>query len=422
MGVLAILLVVLLISCIAGGSDPNIGLYNGVSYTHDGVEMSAAEEWVELKSGGKLEMSLMGDEFSGKWEVDGEDLTVIQAGDSYYGTLKEGVLILDLDGWVFTYVNKDYKAPENGKESSKDPGAAGYWTLLRCEDDGDMAMDEETVEMLRSLGMEIYLDLKADGTGEFMIEDAPFEVTWNKKTIRDDEGYEYSYKLKDGQLHLDVEGAVMIFVPGERGGSSAAAPGGDQVDAGELDPMLAFWEGDWYGWWVVWTGSGSFASMEDSAWDAYAHIDVNPDYTGTVTLWEVDSSREEPLAVVEVSFRSGVSEYGCMVSESGWFMDCEVAHADWNVDVGASMVRMFDNMIAIDSYYYEPANSDNSFNYVFILRPWGMDWEDVRGIEAEGTYYSDMMPMEYDTWYLPLIEKGVSVMPDSHQEGQDQIG
>ena len=51
-----------------------------------------------------------------------------------------------------------------------------------------------------------------------------------------------------------------------------------------------------------------------------------------------------------------------------------------------------------------------------------MDWEDVRGIEAEGTYYSDMMPMEYDTWYLPLIEKGVSVMPDSHQEGQDQIG
>jgi hypothetical protein len=208
----------------------------------------------------------------------------------------------------------------------------------------------------------------------------------------------------------------MYFIHGEGSAPEAGVPGNEVPESGHADPMLNFWEGDWYGWWVVWTADGTYSAWEDQAWDAYAHIDVNDDYTGTVTLWEVDSSRQDPIAVVDVTFRSGVSEYGCMVSESGWFMDCEVGHADWNLDVGASMVRMFDRMIAIDSYYYEPANSDNNFNYVFILRPWGMDWEDVRDVDAEGTYYSDMMPLEYSAWYLPLIEQGRG-LPDCYEDG-----
>lgn len=83
---------------------------------------------------------------------------------------------------------------------------------------------------------------------------------------------------------------------------------------------------------------------------------------------------------------------------------------------------MFDRMIAIDSYYYHPENSNNSFNYIFILRPWGMEWEDVRGVEDDDTYYADMMPFMYDSWYLPLIQAGVDSMPDSYEAGLELIG
>ena len=451
-GVAVVAVLILLVAIFGGGgdkNDPNLGLYNGVSSTYEGMELGAEGEWIELKSGGKATLMLMGDEYSAKWKLDGENLTVTQAGDDYYGTLKNGVLVLDLSGVVYTYEKEgavvvppaetkpQAPATEPPAPATEPPApateppapsvsAAGYWTLLRADSEvPEYAMDEETVETLRGLGIEIYLELKEDGTGTLCIDEAA-PITWSDGVISDSEGYEMTYSVSDGQL-IATDGEVdMIFIPGQPG---AVKPPEEEVEdeteapaQDSTNPILNFWEGDWYGWWVVWDGEGTYDSWEDSAWDAYAHIEVNDDYTGTVTLWEVDSSREDPIAVVDVSFRTGVSEYGCMVSESGWFMDCEVGHADWNLDVGASMVRMFDKMIAIDSYYYEPENNDNGFNYVFILRPWGMDWEDVRGVDADGTYYSDMMPIEYDSWYLPLINKGVAELPDSYQAGLDLIG
>ena len=454
-GAAVVAVLVLLLTLFGGGdkNDPNLGRYNGISCTYAGMELGAEGEWIELKSGGKLTMMLMGEEYSGKWKLDGEDLTVTQAGDTYYGTLSGNVLTIDLSEVIYVYLKEGAVLPEENQATEApevttaphetEPAAtepaqtegpvettvpvqqttsvAGYWTLKYAEGDESMAMDEDTVAMLREIGQEMFLDLKEDGTGIFMLEE-PVSINWTNSTLIADDGSEVSYTLANGELILEIEGTIMHFVPGEGSAPDVTVSGGEASSGNHDDPMLNFWEGDWYGWWVVWYGDGTFASWEDSAWDAYAHIEVNDDYTGTVTLWEVDSSREDPIAVVDVSFRSGVSEYGCMVSESGWFMDCEVGHADWNLDVGSSMVRMFDKMIAIDSYYYEPENEDNNFNYVFILRPWGMDWEDVRGVDAEGTYYSDMMPVEYDSWYLPLINKGVAELPDSYQAGLDLIG
>ena len=69
-----------------GAADPNAGKYIGVSAAVGGFskpmsDIYEGEGWIELKSGGKLKMNLMGEEYSGKWELDGQDLTVTQAGD-----------------------------------------------------------------------------------------------------------------------------------------------------------------------------------------------------------------------------------------------------------------------------------------------------------------------------------------------------
>ena len=44
-------------------------------------------------------------------------------------------------------------------------------------------------------------------------------------------------------------------------------------------------------------------------------------------------------------------------------------------------------------------------HFRLYLRPWGMDWEDVRAADES------LLPYYYDDWYLPLIEAGGS-MPD----------
>lgn len=51
----------------------------------------------------------------------------------------------------------------------------------------------------------------------------------------------------------------------------------------------------------------------------------------------------------------------------------------------------------------DPSDPDSGFNYYIILRPWGMDWEDVRIADNSDNLYTDMMPLAYDDWYLPNI-------------------
>ena len=225
--------VALLFTMFGGGGDsddPNLGVYNGVSCSYGGFEMSAEGEWIELKSGGKLKMNLMGEEYSGKWELDGEDLTVTQAGDTYYGTLSNGTLVLDLSGMIYTYEKEATEAPATPKETKapeetdapKETTASvpsvsevGYWTLKYSEGDESMAMDEETVAMLAEMGIVMYVDLAEDGSGTFMMEE-PMSITWGDGKIVADDGSEVTYTLENGELIVDVQGALMHFAPGEK--------------------------------------------------------------------------------------------------------------------------------------------------------------------------------------------------------------
>ena len=162
--------------------------------------------------------------------------------------------------------------------------------------------------------------------------------------------------------------------------------------------LLDWWNGEWYGWWKMSGCYGYYESMEGSWWDVCGDIDIGTDYTGTITLWDEDYTRSEPMAVVQVSLsEAGTGDHGTVMSEDGWFTNVAVEHADWIVDPG---LLDSDDMIWISGDYED---GDDEFHYDIYLRPWGLYWEDM----DESGY-----PYRYTDWYLPLIDAGKS-MPDA---------
>ena len=302
--VLVIALAVGLFSCIGGGDsdDPNLGVYNAVSCSYGGFEMSAEGEWLELKSGGKLKMNLMGEEYSGKWELDGEDLTVTQAGDTYYGTLSNGTVVLDLSGVIYTYEKEATQAPAAPNETPEEtttpaPSAAevGYWTLKYSEGNEDMAMDEDTVAMLAEMGVVMYVDLKEDGTGTFLLDDV-MPVTWGDGKLVADDGSEVPYTLESGELIVDIEGARMHFVPGEKS-SDLESTDTEKESAG----LLISEKTDY----IAISGNMSGTEMNDSAIAQMGgmELDFNGDGTGSMGMF---GQYEEITYDNSAVYRSGI--------------------------------------------------------------------------------------------------------------------
>ena len=164
------------------------------------------------------------------------------------------------------------------------------------------------------------------------------------------------------------------------------------------DALLDWWNGEWYGWWKMSGCYGYYESMEGKWWDVCGVIDIGTDYTGTITLWDEDYTRSEPMASAQVSLsEAGTGEHGTVMSEGGWFTNVALEHADWIVDPG---LLDYDDMIWISGDYED---GDDEFHYDIYLRPWGLYWDDME----EDTY-----PYRYTDWYLPLIDAGKS-MPDA---------
>ena len=171
------------------------------------------------------------------------------------------------------------------------------------------------------------------------------------------------------------------------------------------DALLDWWNGEWYGWWKMSGCYGYYESMEGNGWDVCGDIDIGTDYTGTITLWDEDYTRSEPMASAQVSLsEAGTGEHGTVMSEGGWFTNVALEHADWIVDPA---LLDYDDMIWISGDY---ENGDDEFHYDIYLRPWGLYWDDME----EDTY-----PYRYTDWYLPLIDAGKS-MPDAIGENASE--
>ena len=241
---------------------------------------------------------------------------------------------------------------------------------------------------------ESYIELKDGGKGVFCLGGDATDIKWTLengtlKMTRD--SLESNGTLKDGMITLtDLWGNDTVTITFQKeGGSEAAATG---------DALLDWWNGDWYGWWKMSGCSGGYEDMEGEWWDVCGSIDIGANKTGTVKLWDEDYSKDDPMAEASVTLStSGTGEHGTLTSESGYFTDVDLEHADWIIDPG---LEDYEDLIRIDGWY---ESGDDEFYYEIYLRPWGTSWDDME---------EDSWPALYSSWYVPLIEAGKS-MPDA---------
>lgn len=246
---------------------------------------------------------------------------------------------------------------------------------------------------------EIEIDLQGDDDLEGRLVD-------NRLTLEDvmDSGLELVF-YKEGTAAPAVEVPAATEAPAIDTPVATAAP---------VDSAYAWWDGDWYGWWVIYDGGGIYEEYVDSWADVCATIWVDGD-TGLVDIWDDTCDKGENLGYIDVSFKSSKTDKGRMLSESGYFLFADVNSGDWVVDPGDSIVSRFDQMIYIHGTATDPDNGDDWVEYVIFLRPWGMSWEDVRSDECKDMPYAEMMPYYYDEWYVPNMD---GAMPEYFDLGE----
>ena len=170
---------------------------------------------------------------------------------------------------------------------------------------------------------------------------------------------------------------------------------GDSVDTdtgGGLSEALAWWNSNFYGYWTVTSVYGALESLEDGIWDCYAVIDVQPDGSGTVYIWDDDD--EMGTVEIQIDELGGIASMGSATSEGGVLFGMPVKHADW------VMMPTYDgyedywgdiwpgDYMEIDAYC--DMEDGDSISYKIVLRPWGILWEDVP---------EDNRPPYYENWY-----------------------
>ena len=256
-------------------------------------------------------------------------------------------------------------------------------TIFLSEDSFETVTDSQFSEVAAGETLEVQLAyVLADLTSEVVLQ------------------WEEFLGAKSGKLTIDPstltreEAAAQPEDPADVDITETAAPAGDA--------LLDWWNGDWYGWWTMYGCYGYYEGMDGMAWDVCGTIDIGEDYTGTVTLWDEDYTRDNAMVNADVSLsEAGTGEHGTVTSEGGYFTDIPLEHADWIVDPGLSD---YEDLIWITGFY---ENGEDEFTYEIYLRPWGASWDDLS---------EDVQPLYYFDWYLPLIEAGAA-MPDAIGEG-----
>ncbi len=318
-----------------------------------------------------------------------EDSNLIKLGD--YELLYKGACIMeDSDGNDAIVLTLDFT--NNGKES-----ASYLWSINETlTQDGEELEVATVITDYSTFTAVIDKQFEEVAPGETLEVQTAFVLKDTTHPVK--ATFEQLLGKKNGTITIDPSTLSREASADSTGSTDTTLP------APTGDALLDWWNGAWYGWWTMTGCSGAYESMAGQWWDACAVIDIGLDYTGTVTIWDEDYSRADPITQASVTLNSaGAGEHGTVMSESGYFTNLPLEHADWIIDPAInSRFPDVENMICIEGWYED---GEDEFYYEVYLRPWGQLWDDF------AADYPDDIPYYYDDWYLPLVESG-SAMPD----------
>ena len=341
-----------------------------------------------------------------------DETTVSTEEETWPYRLEDDKLILDSgsDEMIIWFVKGE--APEVPEEPEDPFGEPVTFVAIGHIFNGT----ELTLLESASIG-DTYIEFYGDGTGylvdceghwageEYEYRNA---ITYDEDTVYDADT-EHTYYLDGNELHLTViyEGNTTeyICVPEEN----------LAIDSVKED----FWEGEWYGWYAIRNGTGAYEDWTGDWDDIYAKMSITKYGTGYMRMWTAGDSRDEPMMEAGMTLRDGATKYGALVCEEGYLWDIGLESGEWTIDVGDSEVSQYENMICLKLHYVASDDANNTLDYDIYLRPWGMKWEDMRDVHDP---WEVMLPYYYDDWYLPLLEMGISELPDSYNEGLALLG
>ena len=268
---------------------------------------------------------------------------------------------------------------------------------------------------------ESYLELQADGRGtlclggdeaalRWQLDGTALTLTAGRETCRG--------TLESGRIETDLFGADIRLTFSRDGmpAQESTQPAEDDADEEEpTEPDEIRWPGDWYGWYAIVDAGSDYDAFKDSAWAACARITRTED-AGTIEVWDTETPAGEYIGRMKVRYAGGAGPSGSLTLRSGTFWEETLQKDGWSCDPALTDVRAFPQMICLSALAGDPA-SDSWFRLRLYLRPWGVDWSDVRTGDVSGCWYEDMMPPGYDSWYARLLAQGTAQMPDSFGEG-----
>ena len=400
--------------------DPNLGLYQAVRAEMGGFDIAVSDMWeggfsIELKSGGKCTVNVDGTKGDAKWSLDGREFTLTGNGLDCSGTLNNGVIVLEnvMDtGIRLTFTRDgvdlaDEPEPEVAVQPQTDPDAAllGSYEAVKAEAFGaevdiNEVLDDAFVIELAENGV---CYVKAQGSSS----KAGWQHSGDSITIIWD-SQEMKGTLVDDGFTLDNMLGLGVKFTFQRTGDVPAPASAPAVSNAEED--YSWWNGDWYGWWVAYDAGGKYADdgYIDHAWDVCATFTVKGS-SGRLKIWDEDG---DDVAQARVAFNPGLSEHGSFINTTGHFYSQDLEEGEWDVDPALGMTASFEDMFCLHGTYYA-SNGEDWIEYYIFLRPWGTRWDDVAdGDTSDMIYPGDMMPLNYDSWYLPLIEAGESMPAD----------
>ncbi len=255
---------------------------------------------------------------------------------------------------------------------------------------------------------ENYLELKNRGKAIMMVNDSAHELTWelNEGEITfTEDGDPFTGWLSEGVIQLDYMGWGIQLTFALEGAQIPETTVEDPVAHAEaLEAVRNYWNGDWYGWWYISTGTGAYAQEQLRIRDAAAQIELDQDGRGPIVIWDMEHSREKPLAdcILRVDPNTGELPMGIAMSGQGQFRGQPVLAGDWLIDPS---VAPYDNLLEINGYY---SDEEGDFFYTLFLRPWGQSWEDVAQAQDPDVFPA-ALPEYYDI-YLEALAAGTSLV------------